>query len=90
VWLSGLRTKGSGMSSKSKKKPTYEMSLRKAVDNALVIFMWAFVTGFDSTGEQFETLKHEIQSVRDSVIAGSLTIPQIRKALREDYGVEVD
>ena len=78
------------MSSKSKKKPTYEMSLRKAVDNALVIFMWAFVTGFDSTGEQFETLKHEIQSVRDSVIAGSLTIPQIRKALREDYGVEVD
>ena len=78
------------MSSKSKKKPTYEMSLRKAVDHALVIFMWAFVTGFDSTGEQFETLKHEIQSVRDSVIAGSLTIPQIRKALREDYGVEVD
>ena len=78
------------MSSKSKKRQTYEMSLRKAVDNALVIFMWAFVTGFDSTGEQFETLKHEIQSVRDSVIAGSLTIPQIRKALREDYGVEVD
>ena len=78
------------MSSKSKKKPTYEMSLRKAVDNALVIFMWAFVTGFDSTGEQFETLKHEIQSVRDSVIAGSLTIPQIRKALRDEYGVMVD
>ena len=65
------------------------MSLTKAVGHALVIFMWAFVSAFDPTDEQFEQLKHEVQSVRDSVLAGSLTIPQIRKALKDDYGVEV-
>ena len=35
-----------------------------------------------------ERLSRQLKSVRDSVMAGSLTIPQIRKALREDYGVE--
>lgn len=78
------------MSSKSKRKPpSYQMSLNKAVTNALVIFTWAFVVAFDPTNEQMETLKHEVASVRDSVLAGSLTIPQIRKALRDDFGVEV-
>ena len=77
------------MSSKSKAKPTRTMSLTKAVGHALVIFMWAFVSAFNPTDEQFEQLKHEVQSVRDSVLAGSLTIPQIRKALKDDYGVEV-
>lgn len=65
------------------------MSLNKAVGHALVIFMWAFVSAIHPTDEQFEQLKHEVQSVRDSVLAGSLTIPQIRKALKDDYGVEV-
>ena len=78
------------MSSKSKKKPmTYAMSLTKAVDNALTIFMWAFASGFSPEPEQFERLKHEVQSVRDSILCGSLTIPQLRKALKDDYGWEV-
>ena len=77
------------MSSKSKKKPTREMSLTKAVGNALVIFMWAFICTFQPTDEQVEMLRHEVQSIRDSVLCGALTIPQIRKALRDDYNVEV-
>lgn len=78
------------MSSKSKKKPMpYAMSLTKAVDNALTIFMWAFASGFSPEPDQFERLKREVQSVRDSILCGSLTIPQLRKALREDYGWEV-
>jgi hypothetical protein len=77
------------MSNKSRKKPTYEMSLTKAVSNALVIFMWGFCCAFQPDGETMEILKHEIFSTRDSVLSGALTIPQIRKALRDEYGVEV-
>lgn len=77
------------MSGKSRKKPTYEMSLTKAVSNALVIFMWGFCCCFKPTEETLEVLKHEIFSVRDSVNSGSLTIAQIRKALRDEYGLEV-
>lgn len=78
------------MSSKSKKKPSRDVTLNKAVGHALVIFMWAFVTALHPNEEQIEILKHEVQSVRDSVIAGSLTIPQVRKALKEDYDLGVD
>ena len=74
------------MSSKSKKRPSYGMTLTKAVDNALTIFMWAFASGFSPEPEQFERLKHEVQSVRDSILCGSLTIPQLRKALKDEYG----
>ena len=77
------------MSGKSKKKPTYMMSLTKAVSNALVIFMWAFCAEFSPSQEAFDRLKNEVQSVRDSILCGSLTIPQVRKALKDDYGWEV-
>lgn len=77
------------MSSKSKKKRTYDMSLTQAVGNALVIFAWAFATAFSPNQEQMETLKHEVNSIRDSILSGALTIPEIRKALKDDYGWEV-
>mgnify|MGYP003303618578 CR=1 FL=1 len=78
------------MSSKSKKKPpSYTMTLTKAVGNALVIFMWAFCTEFSPDADQFERLKSQVQSVRDSILCGALTIPQIRKAIKDDYGWDV-
>ena len=54
-----------------------------------MIFFWAFIVAFDPTDEQVEILKHEMQSVRDSVLSGALTIPQIRQALRDEYNWEV-
>ena len=78
------------MSTKSKKRgyiPSKE-SMTKAVSHALVIFLWAFCCEFSPEGEMLERLSRQLQSVRDSVMCGALTIPQIRKALREDYGVE--
>lgn len=74
---------------KTKKKPPYEQSLTKAVGNALVIFMWAFASEFSPDEEAFLRLGKEVTSVRDSVLKGALTIPQIRKALKDDYGWEV-
>ena len=78
------------MSGKSKKRgyiPSQE-SMTKAVSHALVIFLWAFCSEFSPESEMMERLSKQLKSVRDSVMCGALTIPQIRKALREDYGVE--
>ena len=76
------------MSSKSKKR-TPDMSLQKAVSAAIVIFIWAFCTTFSPEFEVLERLWKEVQSVRDSVNAGALTIPQLRKAIHDEYGLEV-
>lgn len=76
------------MSSKSKQKPTRQVTLNKAVGHALVIFLWAFAESMHPTQEQLDIVSHEVKSVRDSVMKGSLTIPQIRKALKDNYGLE--
>lgn len=77
------------MSGKSRKKPTREMSMNKAITNALIIFMWAFVSEFSPEPEMVERFRDEIVSVRESVLCGALTIPQIRKALKEEFNWEV-
>ena len=77
------------MSNKSKHRRTYDMTLTTAVGNALVIFTWAFVVAFSPDKDTMEILKHEVNSIRDSILSGALTIPQIRKALKDDYGWEV-
>lgn len=77
------------MSSKSKKKPTRQMTLNKAVSQAMVIFIWAFASEFSPEQEVFDRLAREVANVRDSVIKGSLTIPDIKKALKDEYDWEV-
>lgn len=77
------------MSSKSKKRPTRELTLNKAVSHAMVIFIWAFASEFSPEQEQFDRLAREVANVRDSVLKGALTIPDIRKALKDEYDWEV-
>ena len=77
------------MSGKSKKKPPMEMTLRKAVSNALVIFVWAFCCEFSPDVELLDRMKRQVYSVRDSINCGALTIPDIRKALKDEYDWEV-
>lgn len=74
---------------KTKKRPSYPQTLNKAVSNALVIFVWAYCTAADPKLEHLEELKRQITSVRESVLCGALTIPQLRKALKDEYNVEV-
>ena len=79
------------MSGKSKKRgyiPSQE-SMTKAVGNALVIFLWAFCSEFSPEQEMLDRLSHQLTSVRESVMCGALTIPQIKKALDDDYGVVI-
>lgn len=76
------------MSNKSKRRSP-DMSVNKAIDAALTIFLWAFCTGFSQDFDAIEKVGREISSVRDSVNKGALTIPQIRKALKDEYGLEM-
>ena len=76
------------MSSKSKKR-SHDFSTQKAVSSAIVIFIWAFCTAFSVEFDDLEKLWNEIKSVRDSINAGALTIPQLRKAIHDEYGLEV-
>lgn len=77
------------MSGRSKKRPTRELTLNKAVSQAMLIFVWAFASEFSPEQEQFDRLAREISSVRDSILCGALTIPEIRRALKQDYDWEV-
>lgn len=77
------------MSSKSSKRRSPDMSVNKAIDAALTIFLWAFCTGFSPEFDAIEKVGREIRSVRDSVNSGALTIPQLRKALKDEYGLEM-
>jgi hypothetical protein len=74
----------------SRSKRTNErISINKAIDAALVIFLWAFCTGFSPEFEAIEKVGREIRSVRESINSGALTIPQLRKALKDEYDLEV-
>lgn len=76
------------MSSKSKRR-SQDLSVNRAIDAALTIFLWAFCTGFSPDFDAIEKVGSEIRSVRDSINKGALTIPQLRKALKDDYGLEM-
>ena len=76
------------MSNKSK-RTNERVSINKAIDAALTIFLWAFCTGFSPDFEAIDKVGREIRSVRDSVNKGALTIPQIRKALKDEYDLEM-
>lgn len=77
------------MSSKSKKRYTPDQSITKAVSDAFYIFLWSFCCEFSPDIELLNRLSIQMRSVRESVVCGALTIPQIRKAIHDDYGLEV-
>lgn len=76
------------MASRSK-RTNERISINKAIDAALVIFLWAFCEGFSPEFDAIEKVGREIRSVRDSVNSGALTIPQLKKALKDEYNLEL-
>ena len=77
------------MSSKSRKRPNADLTMTKALNNALVIFLWAYCNVTEPTENALAVVRDEIYSVCDSIVSGALTIPQLRKALKDDYDLEV-
>lgn len=77
------------MSSKSKKRPPRSMSITRGIDWALAIFLYAFCDEFSSETDALDRLRRSVQSTRDSVIAGTLSLAEIRRALKDDFDLEV-
>ena len=76
------------MSNKSKKrKPT--VSMNKCVTIAMVIFIWAWVSVFQPSGEDMDKLKAEIDNIRESVATHRLNIWEVRQALKDEFDWEV-
>ena len=77
------------MSRKSKKRPPRTMSITRGIDWALAIFLYAFCDEFSSETDALDRLRRSVQSTRDSVIAGTLSFAEIRRALKDDFDLEV-
>lgn len=76
------------MSSKSKKKQP-QMSFTKAVDNALTIFVWAWVSIFSPTQEDADKMHREISNIRESIAKGNLRLNEVREQIYDEYGWEI-
>jgi len=79
------------MSSKSKRtKKSPQFTLNKAFNAALTIFLWAYCGMHEPDHEEMHQLAKEISSVRDSLSTGRLKLWEIRQALKEEYGWEIE
>ena len=77
------------MSSKSKKRKP-QISLTKSVTIAECIFLWAWATVYRPTQEDCDRMEAELRNVRESVATHRLNVWDIKQALKDEYGIEVD
>jgi hypothetical protein len=76
------------MSSKSKHRRRGPNVLQ-VTDAALTMFLWAYCNVHDPDTDDMENMSREIQKVQEGVSTGRLRIPEIKEALKDEYGWEV-
>lgn len=76
------------MSSKSKQRRRGP-NVTQVIDAALTMFLWAYCGVHDPDTADMENMSREIQKVQEGVTTGRLKIPEIREALKDEYGWEV-
>lgn len=82
--------KGETMSSKSKKhRRTPMMSITKATTAAEVMFVWAWMECFHPGAEDVQRMKESLNNVAESVTLGNLRIRDIREAIRDEHGWDI-
>ena len=82
--------KGKPMSSKSKKhRRTPMMSITKATTAAEVLFVWAWMDCFHPEPEDVQRMKESLNNVAESVTLGTLRIKDIKEAIRDEHGWEI-
>lgn len=77
------------MSSKSKRRRTPMMSITKATTAAEVMFVWAWMECFRPSPEDVQRMKASLNNVAESATLGNLRIKDIREAIRDEYGWEI-
>ena len=77
------------MSSKSKRRRTPMMSITKATTAAEVMFVWAWMECFHPSPEDVQRMRASLNNVAESVTLGNLRIKDIKEAIRDEHGWEI-
>ena len=64
--------------------------MNKAFNAALTIFLWAYCCLHKPSHDQMQLLGAEVRKVRDSLAVGNLKLWEIRAALKDEYGWEIE
>ena len=77
------------MSSKSKRRRPERVSMTKAVTAAEIMFVWAWMDVFHPSTDDVQKLKASLNNVAESVNLGNLRIKDIKEAIRDEHGWDI-
>ena len=77
------------MSSKSKRRRPERVSMTKAVTAAEIMFVWAWMDCFHPEPEDVQRMKESLNNVAESVTLGTLRIKDIKEAIRDEHGWDI-
>ena len=77
------------MSSKSKRRRPERVSMTKAVTAAEIMFVWAWMDVFHPSADDVQNLKASLNNVAESVTLGNLRIKDIKEAIRDEHGWDI-
>ena len=77
------------MSSKSKRRRPERVSMTKAVTAAEIMFVWAWMDVFHPSQDDVQNLKASLNNVAESVTLGNLRIKDIKEAIRDEHGWDI-
>ena len=65
------------------------MSITKATTAAEVMFVWAWMDVFHPSPDDVQKLKASLNNVAESVTLGNLRIKDIKEAIRDEHGWDI-
>ena len=77
------------MGSKSKRRHPERVSMTKAVTAAEIMFVWAWMDVFHPSPDDVQKLKASLNNVAESVTLGNLRIKDIKEAIRDEHGWDI-
>lgn len=77
------------MSSKSKRRRPERVSMTKAVTAAEIMFIWAWMDVFHPSPDDVQKLKASLNNVAESVTLGNLRIKDIKEAILDEHGWDI-
>ena len=77
------------MSGKSKRRRPERVSMTKAVTAAEIMFVWAWMDVFHPSTDDVQKLKASLNNVAESVTLGNLRIKDIKEAIRDEHGWDI-
>ena len=77
------------MSSKSKRRRPERVSMTRAVTAAEIMVVGAWMDVFHPSPDDVQNLKASLNNVAESVTLGNLRIKDIKEAIRDEHGWDI-